>query len=500
MNNGPQEEKADVESFEKSDNSQNNSQLVPDSALTTPVRRLVHENKYTQIRDFLPQDSAKIVALKTVIEEGLRKNPEQLIREQRLNLLELNWSDTFEKFWFPNPKFGVSSGNQNIHQLASGSIAGVTKGSTTKTPQGLLFFSLGDYSIFNWGRDYLEYQINQTSFKRNKEILGEEKRRLKFKLINEYFDLIRIKSFEKIAREQLQHLTFVYRLAKERAKLGKIKKQHFYEVRTEYLKAQNSYHEIKLKSTQANQALANTLGDDLTSTYKTEEKLLFKKLDISLKDAIESAVEKYPQSRDHRLALDNNTRKFELTLKNNLPLPKFSIDLGTYTHTFGRNGGGTSYETLPGDSNVQIVASLNMTWNLVGEGGLFNHRSNEKSFANKKIAEINFYNTKRYIELTLRQLYQGIYQLENQVEISSAQIEHTQKSFDIILDNYVSNQTPFDLFRDALYNLRDSLFTLENVKLQHLQKKLELSDLMGVDDLPGTPFENLAIKGGSNHD
>lgn len=485
------QESAEIESLEEA----SEKTPSPSTPLSSPVRRLVKENKYSKIRDFIPGDSAKVVALKTVLEEGLRKNPEQLIREERLNLLELNWSDTFEKFWLPNPQIGIQSSNQKIHQIMSGSIGGTNRSRTTKTPQGNVFFSLGQYNIFNWGRDYLQYQNDQASYKRNKETLGEEKRRLKFKLVAQYFDLVRIKSFERIAREQLQHLTFIYRLAKERAQLGKISKQHFYEVRTEYLKGQNAYHEVQVQSAQINQALANTLGDDLSSTYKSEEKLLFKKVDVPLKDALDSAVERYPQARDHKLALENNTRSWELSLKDNLPLPTFSVDLGTYSHSFGRNGGGTTFETTPGDSNVQVVATLNMTWNLVGEGGLLNTRRNQRSYVNKRISEINFYNTRRYVELTLRQLYQGIYQLENQVEISEAQVENTHKAFDVILDNYVSSSTAFDLFRDALYNLRDTEYTLENVKFLHLQKKLELSDLMGVEDLPGTPFENLAIKG-----
>lgn len=449
-------------------------------------------NKYSRIRDFSPGSLAKVLNIRTVLEQGLRENPYQLIRQHERDILQVGWKNTFSSFWFPHIAFTFNTDNQKIHHLVGNGVGGVVKSSTSKTPVGAVGLTLGEWTVFNWGKDYLKFQNDQNSYRRGRERLTEKKRLLKHDLIRQYFNLARLKHFRKIAKAQLQHISFIYRLTKERVSLRKIKKQEFYEVRSEYLKAQNHFHNMELSISEANKIMADLMGDDLSTTYQIEESLRFKQLFTPLHEAIQSALLFYPNVKEAKHALENSRRDYEVSLKDNLPLPKFSVNLGTYTYGFNRNSSHLNYETQPGNTNIELVASINMTWTILGKDGLFNLRKKEISYAHKKISELKFYNSKRSVEMSIRMLYQSIKHLENQREISVVQLENTQKTFDIVLDNYVSGKTSFHKFRDAWENLQESEHAEDNSRYKHLLKKVELAFLMGLEDLPGTPFENLA--------
>ena len=78
--------------------------------------------------------------------------------------------------------------------------------------------------------------------------------------------------------------------------------------------------------------------------------------------------------------------------------------------------------------------------------------------------------------------------------ILDAKIPSMQKSFDIILDNYLNGKTKYNDFHIALDEISKTRIYLETIKLNHLEKKLNLAKLIGLDDFPGENFEHLAIK------
>ena len=215
---------------------------------------------------------------------------------------------------------------------------------------------------------------------------------------------------------------------------------------------------------------------------------------MPLQDAIEYAVSQSPSYRNAKLALENTERFYEKTLRDNLPLPEISMNFGTYSYNMGREGSSTTYQTLPNNSNVELVATINMTWDIVGGNGLFNNRRNKRSYIDKKIAEINYFNARRELELKMRMSYQSIKFLENQIQISSVQLDNAHKNFDVILDNYVAGNNSFADLKNAIKTLVDSGVNVENSKYTHLTMKLDLSDNMGLEDFPGERFDDLAKK------
>ena len=78
------------------------------------------------------------------------------------------------------------------------------------------------------------------------------------------------------------------------------------------------------------------------------------------------------------------------------------------------------------------------------------------------------------------------------MEIAQFQHKNAQTNFDSVLDGYLSGNATYADIKLAIDNLVNSHINSENVKYDHLLKKLELADFMGLEDFPGQNFEQLA--------
>jgi outer membrane protein TolC len=363
-----------------------------------------------------------------------------------------------------------------------------------QAPNGSLGLVIDEYTLFNWGRDYLEYLNDKQVLNRANQQLSEARRRLKFSLINQYFNLIRVKEVMRIKAEQLRQTSFIHRLARQKLQLRKIQTQEYYQTRSEYLRSQTEYQQAQFEVGLEEEKMSNLMGDEYQGSYRSFEQLKFVSINTSMEEALRSAQEQSQQYRDAKTAYDVASRSYEKQLKDNLPLPKFGFNLGTYRTGFDPDGTSWNFETTDGNKNVELVASINMRWTLIGEGGLFNTRDNQRSYLNKRISEINFFNTRRELEVKVRTIYKTVRFLEEKVEIAQFQHKNAQSNYDSALDNYIASRTTYADIKLAIDNLVNSHINTENVKYEHLLKKLELADFMGLEDFPGENFESLASR------
>ena len=437
---------------------------------------------------------SRVLDLRSVIEEGFRRNPFEQIRAQQREQIELLKTDVFQKFWFPTVGLELNTDNHLIDRFRSSSQSTPTMGAQ-QSPGGSLGLVIDEYTLFNWGRDYLEYQSQKHTLNRQTIALSENRRRLKFALMAQYFNLIRSKEILRIKQEQLRQTSFIARLSKEKLQLGKIRTQEYYQTRSEYLRSQTEYQQAQFEVGLEEEKMANLLGDEYRGTYRSFEQLKYVTVNTSLTEALKLSQDQSVQYRDAKLAYDNANRFYEKTLKDNLPLPKFAFNLGTYQTGFGPEGTNWNYYTSdPSNRNLELTASINMRWTILGEGGLFNSRDNQQSYLNKRIAEINFFNTRRELEVKVRTIYKTLRFLEQKVEIAQYQHKNAQSNFDSALDNYVAGRTTYADIKLAIDNLVFSHINTETVKYEHLLKKLELADFMGLEDFPGENFESLATR------
>ena len=437
-------------------------------------------------------DVYKNLRLNDIIEQGLRKNYDQNLRGQKQELNEISFSGTKSAFWMPELKITLVTDNQKISNLHTSERQPLVPNATS--PSGALGLSLGDYTVFNWGKDYALYLNSKAIYERNTQIYNESKRELKLDLINSFFTLMAAKNIERIKQEQLRQTSFVYRLSKEKITVGKTSKQDYYQARSEYLKSQNDYHEAKIATDQADEGVAFQITDPIGTKYVLTENLEYKRIKVTLEEALAIAEKNNPTLLTNKVLIENAERQYDVALKENMPLPKFSINLGAYNHRFGPNVNATKYETYSGGGNVELVASINTTWSITGQDGFLNSNKLATSRIGKEMALKEFEKNTHYTQSNIRQTYKTVLSLQNQIVILEARLPSLQKTFDTILENYLAGRTKFYDFSMALNDLTSTKVFYEQVKIQHLQEKLNLARLIGIEDFPGENFELLASK------
>ena len=458
------------------------------AAQTTPKQ--LNSESYIQTIDETSQNrlNVKPLHLNDVIEQGLRKNHGQQIRKYGSEILDLKWDDTWEDFWIPKVNITLISPEHRLGTIKSGSNNSIPR---SNRPDGALALNFGDYTLFNWGKDYLPYLNTKADIKRSKENINEATRELKHDLIISYFKLYYLNEKERIKRDQLRHASFIYRLNREKISLKKVSKQDYYLARSEYLRAQNEFQEVKNEVQLQNEVIANLINDEVGTKYLLQESLKYELLTTPLTEVLTLAAKNNPDTLDAIKNVENAKRSYELALKNNLPLPKISMKLGAYDYRFSPNTNRTTYTTGPGNSNIDIVASINATWSLTGTGGILNGRTTKSSVLSKHMAFARKAQTIRDTQALAKSQYFTIKYLQNQINILDARIPTLQKSFDTILENYMNKRARYIDFKNTLIELTESQILLEQSKFLHLYNKVELATTSGLEDFPGQNFERL---------
>lgn len=437
-------------------------------------------------------DTFKNLQLNDVIEQGLRKNYDQNLKVQRQEARSIAFSGAKSAFWLPELKVTLETDEQKIATIRNSSRTPTAPNSTSAS--GTLGLSLGDYTVFNWGKDYALYLNTKETFERSKQILDESKRDLKLSLIDTYFTLAAFKNVEKFRQDQLRQASFVYRLSKEKITIGKTTKQDYYQARSEYLKAQNDYHDSKISADRADESMAFLITDPIGTKYVINEILEYKRLKMTLDEALAFAEKQNPTLLTDKTIINNAARSYDVALKENMPLPRFSVNLGAYNKRFGPGIDTTRYETYSNSGNIELVASINATWSLTGTDGFLNSNKLALSRIDREIAMKEFEKDAHWTQSFVRQTYKTILSLQNQIVILEARLPSLQKTFDTVLENYLAGRAKFYDFSMALEDLTNTKIFFEQVKLEHLKEKLNLAKYAGLEDFPGENFEHLALR------
>lgn len=439
---------------------------------------------------FKTTETYKNLKLNDVIEQGLRKNYDQNIRDQRSQLNELEFSGVKRAFWVPELKLTLTTADQRISTLSSSNTPPLAP--NPSVPNGAFGLVLGNYTVFNWGKDYSVYLNNKAAFERTNKALEESKREFRLDLIAQYFTLMSLKNIEKITQEQLKQASFVYRLNKEKITIGKTSKQDYYQARSEYLRSQSEFRIAKIATDQQDENMAFILADEVGTKYVLTENLVFKRLLINLDECLELSTKNNPSVLNSKTTLENAERSHDVALKENLPLPKFTVNLGAYSKKFGPTTNRTTYDNYSNGGNVELVASINASWSLTGSDGLFNSDKTAKSWMNKELSLKDLEKNNHLARSLVRQTYNNVLSYQNQMLIQEARIPSLQKTFDTVLDNYLNNKTRYYDFHIVLSELTQAKILFEETKLLHLKEKLALAKYAGVEDFPGENFDKIA--------
>jgi outer membrane protein TolC len=440
---------------------------------------------------FKVPDETKFISLRLVVEEGLRNNLGEKLRRFQKEEFQLNWDMAHDKFWFPKLSLSLQTNPQLVDKFYTNNDLG---NGTPRTPNGLLSLGFEDYSVFNWGKDYIDYVNAQNTFSRRTRAIKEQQRSLRFALIAGYFKFIWSNRIVEVKKRQLRHTSFIYRLAKEKSSSRKIGSQEFLQSKAEYLRSHAEYHESLIQKSEAQQELAELMGDRAQTNYRVTEQLRFKTLSILQRESFNLGTANNPNLLESKYSMENMQRDFDKRLKDNMPLPQFTVNLGAYQKSFSTAGTDDGLYTDTSNRNIELKASINASWTLWGEEGWLNSRLVKKQYLTKRKAETTFYDAKRKVYLDIRSLHQQITYFEKKFEANSAQFKNAQNAFDKALDNYIGSKTPFINVKHLLDEYVKSFTEMETSKYKHMVYKLKLAETIGIDDFPGENFENLVVE------
>ena len=449
-------------------------------------------NSYSKYEVYDFADNYKPITVTGVIQEGLKENHDQNIRNYQKAILELQWKNTWSEFWLPEIKLGLSVDSHRFTRLRN---ATDLRGITGTTPDGSSSIDFGEYTIFNWGKDYLQYLNEKQTYVRDKQVLSESKRELKQELIKAYLTLITKKEIEVSKKLQRRHAGFIYRLNKAKIKASKVSRQEYYQSRAEYLRAYQEFYDARNDLYTAHERLAFMLDDPAGTRYILREKIEYKKIKVSLTDAYEMAIKNNPKILNAKLNYDKSFRNYEIARRENLPLPKFTLNIGAYEQKWGRSFSSQSFGTANGSSNIEIVASLNATWTLMGDKGFMNLRYLKEKFFSRGQASRGLHKYKDYSRSIIRNIYDKIMILQKQMKVVETRLETTKRNYTLTLDHYTKRKTIFVNFLHALREHNESEIALLNTKYNHAIQKLLLAQYSGVENFPGERFEDIVVKG-----
>ena len=454
----------------------------------TNLDQLEKDIKNNKLTTVITNNSVPLTLL-DAIEEGLRKNSEQIERKYEFQINELTYLDARDEFYFP--KLNLTMNTSSDHFTENLYRDDKDNSQSGQTPSGSIGLGFEEYTLFNWGKDYLVFLNAKGNYKRTKEKLSEEKRELRFLIISEFFNLSRNHQLVRAYKKQLGHTSFLYRLAKEKMMLRKLGSQEFLQAKALFLKAHKNYHNSLVEYYSAQESMAKLLGKDLKTIFRPLSFLKYKSINFSPKESYSFVLKNNPSLKEAKNSMLISQRTYQKVLKENMPLPKFSLKLGSYQRGFSSGGYEDKYETFDESKNIEIAATLNMSWTIYGSGGFFNSRITEKSFLNKKISEIRLRENHRSIEVSNNLTHKRIIYLEKKYEASLAQVNNARDVFDKAIDNYIASKTHFSNIDFVLDEIIESKVDYENTKYAHLVEKLNMAALMGVDDFAGEKFDNL---------
>ena len=98
------------------------SSINTDASSSTESSTTVKKSRWSVSRPQAGNDKdqdkqGRVLDLRSVIEEGFRRNPLEQIRAQQREQLDLSKTDVFQKFWFPTVGLELQTSNHRIDRF-----------------------------------------------------------------------------------------------------------------------------------------------------------------------------------------------------------------------------------------------------------------------------------------------------------------------------------------------------------------------------------------------
>ena len=438
-----------------------------------------------QSKDEVSPRQPRSLTATEAIEQGLRKNFTQQNRDHTERMLALNWKDTQENFWMPRSNLEFSSDPQRLLRFKKGRYP-----DNNGTLSGMFALKIEEYTLFNWGKDYLAYLNTRTDFMRDSQTLKDEKRTLRNQIMIQYSRLDQFYAIQSVLKEQLRQSAFIYRFAREKARLGQLSTQDFSAARSQYLRAQSEYQVGLDESRYEDAQMALMIVDPPSTRYILKGTTHYQKLHYDLSKGMETAKQRNPQIKREKKNVERMERQYQLTQRESYPLPKISLNVGAYRHHWESDNSLGRHETHGTNSNLDLIAEIKATWPLSGKGGLFYQHKNRGVRIKVDQARNYLARAHHQTESRIERHYRAVKSLESQMAVARARRENAQKTFDLTSENYINRKTRFNSYHQALEEMVEARIHFLKIKHRHFEEKILLAEAIGIEDFPEEILEN----------
>jgi len=435
---------------------------------------------------------SEMLSLEKAVKKALANN--RTIQTQYLGLkaAETGYDDAWDKMFLPGVSVDLgTTSNYTVKQLTRSTAGDLGKpGRSRGYPSSFVALNLGTYTLFNFWKDQIAYDMARLGYDREKQRYQEAERNLKFQVIAAYFRVKTEQDKIEAAKRSVDIAQAIVELVKSRLRVKKATEQALASSTNDYLAAQNQYNET-IRNVSGNLwALNLMLGDPINTQYMLNSDLKYSLLQIQPEEAMKTYEESSPSLKDAKLGLKSAELNLELNQKNRLPLPTISLSGVTLTYSNGYYGGKTERTTtnsgLPG--NIDVSASISLSIPIIGPGGLFNSRDAQRSAIARDISELNYQQIGSNDQVRIFTLITAIKQQEVSITNQRESFKNSVSLLDNLFESLSNQQVSRLELRDAINQARETEFSLKDSILNHLAGKLELAGLIGVDRLPGDSY------------
>jgi len=297
---------------------------------------------------FLGKDVAFSLTLKEAIERALEHNLEFRASRERLKQAEARIQEARAAYF---PRLDLSATYTRLSEVPTLSIPGFPEYKMGEESNYTVGFSLTQ-PLFTSGRLSLSYRSSRLNYQMENTRLTQDKKELVFQVKKAFYSLLLAEENLKLARESLNQGERHLRLVEVLYQSGTASRFDLLRTRVEVAMLRPKLFQAEQNFSLARQRLANLLSLPLEKV-EAQGKLSFEKIDISLEEAIQRALEQREELKIIRLQRDMLQNSLKLIKVKNLP----SLYLrGGYEYTRGANGG-SEWER---DWNLSLVLSFSL--------------------------------------------------------------------------------------------------------------------------------------------
>jgi outer membrane protein TolC len=422
--------------------------------------------------------------LADAIARGIKLNPELIQQKINLRSSEILYEDARDTMYSPLVSLSINS----LYATKIGKVRGPASYTSTdykNATEQYAQLSLGQYTIYNFGKDKLVYDQAQLDWTRSKDLFEESKRTVKFQIIIAFWTLKsaldKLQSYERsvnIAQSILD-------LQKSRFPLGKTTEADISSSLVDLMNAKNLRDTAESSVISSTLSLNLLLGDPSGTNYIIKEEISFLPIKVTEKILYETYLAQSPNIKNARKDFSKAQMNLALSEKNRLPLPAIKFNGINLTYTPKYYSGSATLDPAGTNTNLNVSTSIGFTLPLSGPGGLFGNRIIEGAEIQVSLANFALTNTANRDLQTILQTVRNIRQSESTIENNRQLYASSTSVLESVFKKFVTDKSVSRLeIRDALAQARDSEIGLSEAILTHLTNKTQLASFIGVDYLP----------------